>query len=186
MNSRFFSLLLFGLPFFSCLHSDKIEKFRKFKQEINSVVFRKFPINDEQVRLSIDQTVNYPAGMEYLGYSSLFEIYKFNSRDSFNKNVDFIVNHSYYSYNIDDSCNYIIPGNTRSDPQCKQNRKPVPSILEEHNQLNRYIGINSKYYILDYMENDNFIKKIKGNYSFSTGAIVDSVQMTIVYWILIK
>ncbi len=180
----FFSILLFTT--FSCSQNvtTKQMQFRKFQNSIISEIIENYPIKLQDVDICEAQIINYTEAYNYLGYSSIFQVFKF-SNDEFENAKKIVVNNSIANLSYYSKCNFIIPETINSyEKSCDTIKPAIPSLENKVNKLSRFISDSSIFYIFSY-GNKNIMKNVKSEKNiFSTGAIIDENKKTIVYWII--
>jgi hypothetical protein len=181
----FFGILFFAIV--SCGQNDSVKKtqFLKFKKTIVSTIFNSYPIKEEDVEDCEVQIINYTDSYKYLGYASMFQIYKYTD-DEFIKRRNYIIAKSRLIVDNKQKCNFIIPDMIDSyDKLCKGEIYPViPSLDDTANKLNRFVKESSKFYILEYGNKNIMNNIVPEKKQFSIGAIVDESNKTILYWII--
>lgn len=179
-----------GILFFtivSCGQNDsaKQTQFLKFKNTIIPSIFNTYPISEEEINNSEVQIINYTDSYKYLGYASIFQIYKYTD-DEFIKHHNNIISKSKITIDYNEKCNFIIPDTVDNYHKlCTGEDKPaIPSIDNNANKLNRFVKKDSKFYVLDYGNKNIFKEIVSKQNRFSVGAIVDENNKTILYWII--
>lgn len=194
-------LILVGCNYNYNLQAD----FNKFKSQFLPEVFELFP--DLNVAKSSEISVGFLAGYEFLGYISANILYEYNDEKSFAKTLIDIEENAIAIYSSNDTCLMSVFNFEKGVVyDCEEGRCPVhneyvsPYILTADPDRNKKLSNTVQYYVLDCREGwyikDDSLKGVVGNrteylrsrtyqHGFSTGAVVDTENLKIVYWVFV-